>query len=160
MDAIFQRLLEDNFAELPGLRVEASIPLPERLLNEVIQILLAGNRGIHEIRAAIRDENRVVLTLKSPMWPLPVHFRLRLFGTVELSPSPKVRAFLENNVLLGRLGALLKALPEGIAIYKDQVSVDFDTYLTPEQRRLLTLVKSIEFKTENGKLILQVRIVK
>lgn len=77
---------------------------------------------------------------------------------MDFTGSPKVRAFLENNLLLGKLGALFKALPEGIRIYDDQVVVDIGSFLSPEQNELLKLVKSADIQTTEGTVILDVRI--
>ena len=159
MDAIFQRLIDNNFSDLPGLTVNAIVPVPEQLVNELLETALQGNKNIESCRAFISGQNRVSLNLKSPLWPWPINLKLKLFRDVDFSGSPKVRAFLENNVLLGRLGALFKALPEGIILYKDQVSVDIGAFLqTPEQKRYFALIKSMEISTEEGKLILEVNI--
>jgi len=159
MDAIFQRLIDNNFSDLPGLTVNAIVPVPERLVNELLEAALQGNKNIESCRMAIGGQNRVSLNLKSPLWPWPINLKLKLFRDVDISGSPKVRAFLENNVLLGRLGALFKALPEGIILYKDQVSVDIGAFLqTPEQKRYFALIKSMEISTEEGKLILDVKV--
>jgi hypothetical protein len=83
---------------------------------------------------------------------------MKLFGSMDFTGSPKVRAFLENNLLLGKLGALLNALPEGIRIYGDQVVVDIGSFLPPEPKELLKLVKSAEIHTVEGTVILDVKI--
>ena len=159
MDAIIQRIIDSNFSELPGLQVNAIVPVPERLVNEFLETALEGNKNVESCRASIGGQNRVSLNLKSPLWPWPVNLKLKLFREVDFSGSPKVRAFLENNVLLGRLGALLKVLPEGILLYKDQVSLDIGTFLqTPEQKRYLALIKSMEISTEEGKLVIDMKI--
>ena len=73
--------------------------------------------------------------------------------------SPKVRAWMENNRLLGTLGSLLKALPEGIKLYGDQIVIDLGAFLRePEHKRLLELVKSVDIRTETGQVILNARI--
>jgi hypothetical protein len=78
---------------------------------------------------------------------------------VDFTGSPKFRASLENNVLLGKLGALFKALPAGINISGNQVIVDIRSFLdTPEQRIILDLIKSIEIRTESGKVIFDIKI--
>ena len=159
MDAIFRRLVDDNFSELPGLEVNASVPVPERLVNEIIAASLQGNKNIEYCRVSIGEQNRVTANLKTPLWPWELKLKLKLFGEVDFSSSPKVRAFLENNVLLGKLGALLKALPEGILLYEDQVSVDLGSFLkTPEQKRYLDLVKAVGIRTETGTIIFDVKI--
>jgi len=72
--------------------------------------------------------------------------------------SPKLRAWLENNILLGRLGALFNALPEGVKLYGNQAVIDLGSFLNPDQRRMLSLVKSVAIDTEEDKMILDVKI--
>ena len=156
MDTIFSRLAEDNFSELAGLSVDSSIPVPEPLVNEIIQVVLRGNRNITSCHVTIHRENRVIVDLKTPMWPWPLNLKLKLFSSVELKPSPKIRAFLENNLLLGKLGSFFKGLPDWITLYNDQVAIDLGSFLRPEQKRLLAWVKSLEIKTEENKIILDV----
>jgi hypothetical protein len=158
MDKIFQRIIANNFSELPGLTVSASIPVPANLVNEIIESALIGNKNIRSCHVTIGEDNHVVADVKSPLLPWILHLKLKLFRSVDLTGSPRVRAFLENNILLGRLGALFKALPDGITLYENQVAVDIDTFLTPDDRRLLRLVKSTEVRTEEGKVILDVKI--
>ena len=158
MDKIFQRIIDDHFSELPGLVVDASIPVPESLINEIIQTTLRGNRTISHCRMTIGRDNQIVADVKSPLLPWTFHLKMKLFGSVDFTGSPKLRAFLENNLLLGKLGALFKALPEGIKIYGDQVVVDLESFLSPEQKGLLGLVRSVNVKTEEGKVLLDVKI--
>ena len=158
LDKILLRLVENNFSELAGLTVDASIPLPESLVNEIVQSTLRGNQNITSCHLSIRRENRLTVDLRTPKWPWPLNLKLRLFGSVDLSSSPKIRAFLENNVLLGKLGAFFKALPEGITLYNNQVTVDLGPFLPQEQVKLLALIKSVAIRTEEKKLILEVEI--
>ena len=66
---------------------------------------------------------------------------------------------MENNRLLGSFGSLFNALPEGIKLYGNQIVFDLAAFLhTPEQKRLLNLVKSVGIRTEEGKLILDAKI--
>jgi hypothetical protein len=159
MDAIFHRLIDNNFSELKGLEVNAIVPVPEPLVNEIIATSLVGNKNLEYCRISIGGQNRVAADIKSPLWPWPFHLKLRLFREVDFSGSPKVRAFLENNVLLGKLGALFKALPPGIVLYEDQISVDVGSFLqSPEQKRQLQLVKAVEISTDVGTIIFDVKL--
>lgn len=159
MDAIFRRLIDTNFSELAGLTVDASIPVPERLVNEVVGMTLRGNRNISYCRVSISRQNRVSVNLRTPRWPWPLELKIRLNQYVDLMGSPTIRARLENQVLLGRLGSFFKVLPEGIRIKGDQVSVDMGAYLrTQELKRLLELVDSAEIKTEEGRVIFDLKI--
>jgi hypothetical protein len=158
MDAIFQRLLANNFSELPGLRVEASIPVPESLVNEIVEVSLRGNRSITCLRMNIHGDNRVVADMKSPLLPWTMHLKLKLFRSADFTGSPKVEAFLENHLLLGKLGSLFHMLPKGVTLHNNQIAVDLESFLPSEQRRLLALVKSAEIQTEEGKVILHVKM--
>jgi hypothetical protein len=62
-------------------------------------------------------------------------------------------------MLLGRLGSFFNVLPEGIKLYGEQVVLDIGAFLqTPEQKRMLALVKSVGIRTEQGQVILDVQI--
>ena len=159
MEKIFRQLLETNFADLTGLTAKASIPVPEQLVNELLDIQLAGNRKITSCRVSIGEHNRLDVYVKTPLVPWALDFRLKLFHAVNLMGSPKLRAFLENNLLIGRIASSLNALPEGISMYDDQITVDLEMlFEKPEQKQLLKWVKSMEIRTEPGKLILDVQI--
>ncbi len=99
--------------------------------------------------------------MKTNLLPWPLNLKLKLDKSVDLASysSPKIRAWMENNLLLGSLGSLFNALPEGIKLYGDQVVIDLGAFLrTPEQKRLLSLVKSVGIRTEEGKVILDAKI--
>lgn len=158
MDEIFYRLFRDGFSELAGLNVKASLPVPERLINELVSAALQGNKNISYCRFSIRHQNRISVNLKTPLWPWPLELKLRLDRSIDFTRSPLLRAKLENKVLLGRVGSFFKVLPDGVYIQDDQVLVDLGTFIrAPEQKRFLDLVKSAEIRTEEGKVILDVK---
>ena len=139
--------------------MDASIPVPEHLVNELIEVSLRGNKNISACRVSINGQNKVTLQLKTPLWLWPINIKLQLASSVDISGSPKIRASLENNVLLGKLGSLFKALPEGVNIDGDQVIIDVRAFLeTPEQRRMLDLLKSAEVSTESGRVTFDIQI--
>lgn len=159
MDNIFRKLIEDNFSDLTGLTVDASIPVSEQLVNEIIEASLRWNKKISECRVSIGGQNKISAIIKTPLWSWPINIKLKLERSVGIIGSPILRASLENHVLLGQLGSLFKALPNGISIHGNQVIVDVLSLLeTPEQRNMLDLIKFIEIKTEQAKLILDVKI--
>jgi hypothetical protein len=161
MDELFQKLIAGDFSELEGLVAEVSIPLRQHLINELIEAALRGNKDIESCQVFFHGQNRVFVTLKAALWPWPLHLKLRLDKSVDFASytSPKMRAWLESNRLLGSIGSFFNALPEGIRLYGDQVVVDIGVFLpTPAQKRILDLVKSVDIKTEEGKVILGVKI--
>lgn len=159
MDKILQKLIDNNFLDLRGLRIDASIPVPEQLVNEMIEAALQGNQNIEYCRLTIGGQNRVSVLLKTTLLPWPLDLKLKLFREIDLTRSPRIRATLENNLLLGKLGSFFNVLPEGIKLYGNQVVLDIKSVLaTPEQQRYLDLIKSAEISTEAGKVILDVQV--
>ena len=159
MDKIFQRVIDNNFSDLAGLTADASIPVPEYIVNEIIEATLQGNKKIKNCRVSISGQNKVSVNLQTPLWLWPINLKLKLERSVDITSSPKIRALLENNVLLGKLGSLFKALPNGVNMQDDQITVDIRSFLdTPEQRKMLDLIKSIEVRTESGKVIFDIKI--
>jgi hypothetical protein len=159
MNEILQRLIKDNFSELAGLTVDASIPLSEHLVNEFVQSSLQGNKNITEFYIAIHAGNKFAVNLKTPLWLWPINLKVRLEKSVDFTGAPKIRASLENYALLGKLGAVFKALPPGVTIQDDQVIIDVESFLTStEQRKWLTLIESMEIKTEEARVIFDIKI--
>ncbi|MDQ3005930.1 MAG: hypothetical protein M3R47_11210 [Chloroflexota bacterium] len=159
VNEIFQRIVANNFSDFAGLAVDASIPVPEQMINEIIEAALQGNQNIEYCRISIGEQNRISVNVKTPRWPWPINLKVWVFKSVDLAPSPKIRVLLENNVILGKLGVFFKALPEGVKLYGGQIVIDVGYFLqTEQQRKLLAMLKSMEIRTEMGKLILDVQI--
>ncbi len=161
MEAIFQKLIESDFSDIAGLRANASIPLSQSLTNEILGVVLQGDKTIQSCRVYIHEQNRVSVRLKMSLWPWPLDLNLKLDKSVDYASlsSPKMRMWLENHRVLGRLGSLFNALPQWARIYGSQIVIDLAFFpRTPEQKRLLNLVKSVEVRTEEGKAILDVKI--
>lgn len=161
MDKIFQRVIDNNFSDLKGTVVNAMVPVPEYLVNQLIQAALEGNQSIESCQISIHAQNRVSANIKTTLLPWSLHVKMKLDDSVDFASysSPKIRAWLENNILLGKLGSFLNALPEGIKLYGEQIVLDIDKFLeTSEQKRMLDLVKSVGIRTEEDKLLLDVKI--
>jgi hypothetical protein len=161
MDKIFQKIIRNDFSDLKGTTVDATVPVPQLLLNELIAETLKGNKTIASIQASVHSQNRVSLDVKTTLLPWTLNLKLKLDKEVDFASysSPKIRAWMENNRLLGSLGSLFNALPQGIKLYGNQVVIDLGAFLPePDQRRLLSLVKSVGIQTEEGRIILDARI--
>jgi hypothetical protein len=161
MDKIIQKVIQNNFSDLHGATIDASIPLPQRLINELIAEAVKGNKNIASVRAAIHPQNRISVDVKTTLLPWPLNLKLKIDKAVDLASysSPKIRAWLENNRLLGSLGSMFSALPEGIKLYGDQVVIDLGSFLrNPEQKKFLNLVRSVGIRTEEGKIILDAKL--
>ena len=160
MDQIFKRILDNNFSELKGSTVSASIVVPQSLINEIIKAALKGNRNIDSVQLSIHAQNRVSVDVKTTLLPWPLNLKLKIDNAVDLASysSPKLRAWMENNRWLGSLGSLFNAFPEGIKLYGNQIVVDLGSFLqTPEQKRMLDLVKSVDIRTQESTVVLDVQ---
>lgn len=159
MENILRKLTESNFSDLAGLIINASIPLSEGLINEVIADALLGNKNISSLRISIFSQNRISADLKTVVWPWPINLKLQVESPRDFADSPKIKTRLENHGLLGKLGAALNALPNGIQMNDDQLIIDIAAFLTtPQQRQLLDLIQSLEITTKSGEIILDVKI--
>lgn len=161
INKILQQIIDNNFSDFKGATVDASIPVPEALINELIEATLQGNKNIASAPIAVHPQNRVSIQLRPKLLPWTLDLKLKLDNSVDFASfsSPKLRAWLENNRLLGSLGSVLNVLPEGIKVYGNQVVIDLGAFVTmPEQERLLGLVKSVDIRTEEGKVLLDTRI--
>ena len=158
VNKITQKIIENDFADLDGLAVDASIPVPQQMINEIIAAALQGNQSIEYCRVSIGEENRISVNVKTTRWLWPINLKVWVFQSVDIAPAPTIRVLLESNVILGKLGAFFKALPKGIKLYGEQIVIDVRSFLrTEQQRKFLTMVKSLEIRTEKGKLIFDVQ---
>jgi hypothetical protein len=161
VDKIFQRWTDPDLPALSGLTIDAVVSVTESLAAELIALAVQENPQIDYCRVHIFGENRVTLDVKSPLWPWPFHLKLKLFSSVDLTHSPTVRAFLENHVLLGKLSSLFNALPDGINMYEDQIAIDIGAFVDLRERRVfLDAIGSIEIKTDEGRIVLDIAIKK
>jgi hypothetical protein len=161
MDRVFHRIIYNNFSELKGTVIDASVPVSQSLINELIQISLKGNKNIESIQVTVHPENRVSATVKTTLLPWSLPLKLKLDHSVDFGSysSPKLRAWMQNNRFLGSVGALLNVLPEGVRVYGDQIVLDLGTFLHgPEQKKYLDLVKFVGIQTEEGQVNLDVKI--
>src|SRR5690242_5505192 len=131
MDKIFQKIIDNNFSDIRGTIVNASVPVPEYLVNEIIESALQGDKNIESCRISLHPQNRFNIYLKTSLLPLSLNLKLKLADSVDFASfsSPKIRAWLENNILLGRLGSFFNVLPEWVKLYGEQVVLDIGAFL-------------------------------
>ena len=159
MDTLFERLSKLDDSELAGFVVNASITIPESLINEIVAAELGESKMVSYCRLSIEPKNRVDVHLKTTLWPWPLTLKLRLFRSIDLSHSFTIRAFLENHVLLAKFGSLLNALPSEIRFYRDQVSVDIEALIKEShQKRFLDLLREVNIQTDAGQVTLDLQM--
>lgn len=161
MEEIFQKIIANDFTDVAGLTADASIPVSQSLANEIIAAKLQDDKTIKSCQVTIYEQNQVLVHLKTSLLPWSLNLKLRLDKSMDFASfsSPKMKAWLENNRLLGSLGSFFHALPEWVKLYGNQMVIDLGYFLpTPEQKRLFDLIKSAEVRTEEGRAIFHVKI--
>ena len=61
MDKLFEKILANNFSDFAGLVADATIPVPEYLINELVAESLRGNKNVTACRVQVEPENQFVL---------------------------------------------------------------------------------------------------
>src|SRR5512143_46919 len=147
MEAIFRKIIANDFSDLAGLTAGASVPVPEALLNEVIAAAIEGDQTIQSCQVTIHEQNRISVRLKVKVLPWTLHLKLKLDRSLDFASfsSPKIRMWLETHRLLSSMGSFFNAFPEWAKLYGNQVVVDIDALLrTPEEQKLFSLVRSVD----------------
>ncbi|HET9914321.1 MAG TPA: hypothetical protein VFQ13_20675, partial [Anaerolineales bacterium] len=69
MEEIFQKIIGNGFSDLAGLTANASIPMSGSLINEIIAVVLEGDKTIESCQVSIHEQNRVSMRLKTSLLP-------------------------------------------------------------------------------------------
>jgi hypothetical protein len=167
MDQRLLRLLEQQAAAgFDGLRgAEASITLPvsDRLLNEIITEALPASAKVRDVEVRALTGNRFGVRAKigAASFLPPVSLTVVIDRQPELPASPVLVLRLELGGLLAVAGAAMRffgQLPRGIRIDNDRVYVDLAQLL--EKQRLSGLLEHLEqlqVSTTQGATILSLR---
>ncbi len=76
MDKIFQKIIDNNFSDLKGTTVEATVPVPEYLINEIIEAALRGNKNVAFCRVSIHGQNQVSANAEDDIVALVFEFEI------------------------------------------------------------------------------------
>ena len=166
MDARVRRVLDrleaTGFAELDGATLAATVPIRERLLNEVIaEWLPAGH--VRELQVHPRAGNRVGVRVRvgtSALLP-PVNLTVVIDRQPIFPASPVLVLRLEIGGLLSLAGSALRfldALPAGIRVERDRVFVDLAKLLEAQGlERWLGHLEDLQINSAEGSLLVSVR---
>jgi hypothetical protein len=158
------RLRSSRFAELQGARLSATIPLPERLLNEIIAAVLPPAAPVRDVSVRPQPGNRLAVRArlaKVDFLP-PFTVTLEIERQPQLPDGPLVLRMLSLPGLIALAGSGLSAaasLPPGIRLDKDRLVIDLRTLL--EQRGygdVVPLVNTLRVTTEEGRVLLNVEL--
>jgi hypothetical protein len=161
---ILARLRASHLAELAGAVLSLTIPVPERLLNEIVTALVPSSapvRGV-SIQPRAGDRLRVSATLRQADFLPPISLTLEIEQQPQLPGSPLVLRVLSMPGLMALAGGAMRiaqALPPGIRMQDQRIHVDIGELL---DRQGLgewgKLVTALNVRSEEGRLVLDVTL--
>ena len=160
---LFASLQASGFEDLRGVDVSATVPISERLLNDVIQQSLPPSLPVRDLYVSPREGDRFDVRLRvgsSPFLP-PLKFVLRIARQPDLPSSPVLVLKLEMTALMSLAGPALRfldALPRGVRLERDLLYVDIASLLAQRGlERYLEYVRQLELHTSNATVIASIR---
>jgi hypothetical protein len=165
LDPSLQRALEQlratRFAEIRGARLSLSIPVAERLLNELVAAALPPSLPVRDVTVRPRASNTLQVrarVAKLDFLP-PVTLTLDIDQQPRLPDTPLGLRLRTVPGLAALAGPLLsqKALPPGIRLEGDRLFVDVAQLLERAGfGDLVPLIERLHLATDEGRLLVEV----
>ena len=163
-DPRFERLLDQlrtsRFADLKGARVSASIPVSERLLNEVIAAATPGSAPVRDVAVQLKAGNRFKVRVKvarAEFLP-PISLSFEIERQPQLPEGPLVLRMLSMPGLVSLAGSAFSVssvLPPGVRLERHWVLVDVKVLLGRHgYGDLLPYLDTLSVATDEGRLLL------
>ena len=160
---LLHRQTRDGFPDLAGTEVAATIPVSERLINDLIATLLPSGGRVRAVRVRAEEGNRVTAEIRLSVSFLPaISVRFAIEDQPELPGRPTLGLKLaESSGLLARAASLLpslSALPPGIALDGDRIRIDIRHLLAERNMEgWLEYVTDLRVNTRASAIVLDVR---
>jgi hypothetical protein len=165
LDPRLQRALEQlraaRFAEIKGARLSLSIPVGERLLNELVAAALPPSLPIRDVTIRPRASNTVQVrarVAKLDFLP-PVTVTLDIDQQPQLPDTPlglRLRSFPGLTAIAGPLLSQ-KPLPPGLRLEGGRLFVDLAQLLDRAGfGDLIPLIERLHLATDEGRLVVEV----
>jgi hypothetical protein len=125
---LFEQLRASRFGDIRGARASLSLPIPERLLNELVTAALPATAPVRELHVRPHAANRLAVRARAARLDFlpPVTISLQIEQQPQMPDGPLVVRILSLPGLLSIAGSLLSpnSLPPGVRLDKDRVLVD------------------------------------
>ena len=160
---LFRKQQASGFEDLHGAEASVTLPVSERLLNEVIAETLSRSAPVRELHVKPQAGDRFAVRARIGSSPLLPAFNLTLAidRQPDLPASPVLVLRLETSGLLSLAGPALRflnALPPGIRVESDRVYVDLTTLLASRDLvSYLAYIHELRVNTVDGVVVLFVR---
>ena len=156
---LIDQLRASRLSGLEGARISASIPVSERLLNELASAFVPAEAPVREVSVHPRAGNRLGVrarVARAAFLP-PVTINLEIERQAILPDSPLVVRILTAPGLVSLLGVafpLAAMLPPGIILQDQRLLVDVRALLERQgYGELLPYLESIRVTTDAGRLL-------
>ena len=163
LSELLKRQIASGFEDLRGAEAVVTVPVSDRLLNEIITQALPASGRVRDVEVRARAGNRFAVRARiaGASFLPALNLTVAIDRQPELPDSPVLGLRLEMGGLLSLAGPALRffdALPQGIRIQDDRIYVDLAQLLS--QRGLSGVLDHLEqfhVNTAEGSTILSLR---
>ena len=153
-----------GFSDLAGAQVTATVPVRERLINQVIAANLPRNGALRHAELHAQPGERLTLrvALAKPSFVPPFNVNLQIERQAQLPDSPvivlKIAGAGGLMAMAGSIAGLAGGLPPGMRLDGDRIHVDLRAMLRPHGAdTLLDLIEELYVATGEGTVTLAFR---
>jgi hypothetical protein len=158
---ILEQLRASKFAEMKGAWLTASVPLPERLLNEVVATSVPPSAPVRDLSVHPKADNRIAVRAKLAWLDFlpPLTLTLEIERQPQLPDAPLVLRVLSLPGLMSLAGAALSkasSFPPGLRLEGDRLLIDVRVVLERNGLgEVLPYVEDLRFTTDEGVVVVQ-----
>jgi hypothetical protein len=160
---LFRRQQASGFEDLRGAEASVTLPVSERLLNEIIAESVPRSAPVRELHVKPQAGDRFAVRARirsSPLLPA-INLILSIDRQPELPASPVLILRMETSGLLSFAGPALRfldALPQGVRVERDRIHVDLAQLLAARHLdSYLAYVKELRVNAVDGAVLLSIR---
>jgi len=162
--SVLRQQQASGFADIAGTQVTATIPISERLINQVIAANLPSGGALRHAELHAQPGERLTLrvALARPSFVPPFNVNLEIERQAQLPDSPVIVLKLVGAgglmAMAGSVAGLGTGLPPGMRLDGDRIHVDLRAMLRPHGAdTLLDLLEELYIATGEGVLTVAFR---
>ena len=155
---IFHHLQSTGFEDLAGSRFSGTIPVSERMINEVIAAAIPPGGHVREVQVRPEQDNRfsVRITPRTGFFP-SITVKLSIARQPELPASPVLVLKMAMGGLMGFASSALpiaNMLPPGVRLEGEHILVDLRAMASQRGfANLFQYVRQLRVTTESGQAV-------
>jgi hypothetical protein len=161
LEQILKRQQASGFADLQGAETSVTLPVSDRLLNEILADGITLPSQVREIEVHAHARDRIAVRVKLAMqFVPPINLTVVIAGQPELPASAVLVLKLELGALLSLAGTALRFIdaPAGIRVDHDRVYVDLARLaLDRGLESWLVYLEHLNLHTVEGALVITLR---